>query len=155
MSTSRPAASPSPARWWRGAGKVVTEKDTKTHASRRLAIDEGTAAALQQQLERATARAQACGLTGLSPDGAVFPRRPDGSPWSPNDATKAFIRLRKAVGLPEVRLHDLRHFSATRLLAAGVPVRTVSGRLGHATASTTLSVYAHFVEQSDRDEPRN
>ncbi len=34
-------------------------------------------------------------------------------------------------------------------MAAGVPVKTVSGRLGHANAATTLNVYAHFVESSD------
>ena len=34
---------------------------------------------------------------------------------------------------------------------AGVPVRTVSGRLGHSNATTTLGVYAHFVEASDQD----
>jgi integrase len=68
-----------------------------------------------------------------------------------NDVTKDFIRLRNKVGLKEVRLHDLRHFSATRLLAAGIPIRTVSGRLGHANASTTLGVYAHFVQDSDRE----
>jgi len=49
-----------------------------------------------------------------------------------------------------LRLHDLRHFAATRLLAAGVPVRTVSGRLGHANAATTLGVYAHFLAESDQ-----
>jgi hypothetical protein len=49
-----------------------------------------------------------------------------------------------------VRLHDLRHLHATQLLAAGVPVRTVSGRLGHANAATTLNVYGHFLEASDR-----
>jgi len=32
-----------------------------------------------------------------------------------------------------------------------VPVRTVSGRLGHANAATTPNVYAHFLEASDRD----
>jgi hypothetical protein len=70
---------------------------------------------------------------------------------TPDHATKAFSRLRDRVGLPDVRLHDLRHFAATRLLAAGVPVRTVSGRLGHANAATTLGVYAHFVQESDRE----
>lgn len=55
------------------------------------------------------------------------------------------------MGLAGMRLHDLRHFAATRLLAAGIPVRTVRGRLGHSNASTTLSVYAHFLEESDRD----
>ncbi len=35
--------------------------------------------------------------------------------------------------------------------AAGVLVRTVSGRLGHANAATTLGVYAHYVKESDRE----
>ncbi len=71
--------------------------------------------------------------------------------WVPNEVSKDFIRLRKTVKLDTVRLHDLRHFAATCLLAAGVPVRTVSGRLGHANAATTLGVYAHVVEESDKD----
>jgi len=82
----------------------------------------------------------------------VFTRSVDGTElWVPNEVTKVFISLRNKVGLKNVRLHDLRHFAATRLLAAGVPVRTVSGRLGHANAATTLGVYAHVVEESDRE----
>jgi len=130
---------------------VVVEKDTKTHSSRRIAIDDETAAALVAQRVRMTARATACDAK-LSDDARVFSREADGSkPWTPNDVTKAFIRVRNRAGLGGVRLHDLRHFAATRLLAAGVPVRTVSGRLGHANAATTLGVYAHFVEESDRE----
>ena len=53
-------------------------------------------------------------------------------------------------GISGVPFHDLRHFAATRLLSAGVDVRTVSGRLGHANAATTLGVYAHFLESSDQ-----
>ena len=49
-----------------------------------------------------------------------------------------------------MRLHDLRHFVATQLLSAGVDVRTVAGRLGHRNASTTLNVYAAFLEQTDK-----
>jgi hypothetical protein len=37
------------------------------------------------------------------------------------------------------------------MMTAGIPVRTVAGRLGHANPSTTLSVYTHFVEASDQD----
>ena len=49
------------------------------------------------------------------------------------------------VALDNVRLHDLRHFAATRLLAAGVPVRTVSGRLGHANAPTLAATTARLT----------
>lgn len=81
----------------------------------------------------------------------MFSPEPDGArPWTPDHLTKAFQSIRTKLGLHTVRLHDLRHFAATRLLAAGVPVRTVSGRLGHANPSTTLSVYAHFLEASDQ-----
>jgi integrase len=37
------------------------------------------------------------------------------------------------------------------MLAAGVPVKTVAGRLGHANAATTLNVYAHALESSDAE----
>lgn len=47
--------------------------------------------------------------------------------------------------LPAIRLHDLRHTHATLLLAAGVPVKVVSERLGHANATITLGVYAHVM----------
>lgn len=47
--------------------------------------------------------------------------------------------------LPAIRLHDLRHTHATLLLAAGIPVKVVSERLGHANATITLGVYAHVM----------
>ena len=80
----------------------------------------------------------------------VFSDSSDGSvPWRPNRVTHAFVHLCNEVDVSGVRLHDLRHFAATRLLAAGVPVNTVAGRPGHANASTTLNVYGHFLESSD------
>ena len=45
--------------------------------------------------------------------------------------------------LPVIRLHDLRDTHATLLLADGVPVKVVSERLGHASATITLTVYQH------------
>jgi integrase len=64
--------------------------------------------------------------------------------------SRRFRELVREVGLSGVRLHDLRHYVATRLLAAGVDVRTVAGRLGHRHAATTLNVYSHFVPEADR-----
>ncbi|MHB1536451.1 MAG: tyrosine-type recombinase/integrase [Acidimicrobiales bacterium] len=133
------------------AHSVVVEKDTKTHASRRIALDPGTVVIVKAHRDRMASRVESCGGR-LADDAHVFSHEVDGSrPWAPNDVTKVFIRVRNRAGLGTVRLHDLRHFAATRLLAAGVSVRTVSGRLGHANAATTLGVYAHFVEESDRE----
>jgi integrase len=102
-----------------------------------------------RSLRRMTARATACGTT-LAEDAFVFSESADAKrPWHPDTPTARFVRLRHNVGLDNVRLHDLRHMHATQLLAAGVPVRTVSGRLGHANAATTLNVYAHFLEASE------
>jgi integrase len=129
-------------------------KDTKTHAARRIALDPTTTEALTARQSRAAATAAAAGV-GLVAEAFVFSRSPDGSvAFPPNDVTKEFIRLRKQLGFGGVRLHDLRHFAATQMLGAGVPVRTVSGRLGHANAATTLGVYGHFLDAPDRDAAR-
>ncbi len=127
----------------------LAEKSTKTHASRRISLDRATVRNLQSQRRRSEERARAVG-SKLPAKAYVFSDSPDGSvPWRPNRVTHAFIHLCNEVDVSGVRLHDLRHFAATRLLAAGVPVNTVAGRLGHANASTTLNVYGHFLESSD------
>jgi integrase len=87
----------------------------------------------------------------LADDAFMFSGRADGSsPWLPNRTTKRFVAARLGAGLSHFRLHDLRHFMATQMLAAGVPIVTVSQRLSHARASTTLNVYAHSVPGGDR-----
>lgn len=51
--------------------------------------------------------------------------------------------------LPNIHLHDLRHTSATLLLANHVDIETVSHRLGHSKPSITLDVYGHWMEETD------
>jgi len=46
--------------------------------------------------------------------------------------------------------HKLRHYSATELIRAGVDIRTVAGRLGHAEGGTTLTYYAAWVREADQ-----
>jgi hypothetical protein len=46
--------------------------------------------------------------------------------------------------------HKLRHYSATELIRAGVDIRTVAGRLGHAEGGTTLAYYAAWVREADQ-----
>lgn len=52
--------------------------------------------------------------------------------------------------LPLIPFHGLRHTSATLLIADRQDIRTVSSRLGHAQASTTMNIYAHALQETDR-----
>jgi integrase len=84
-------------------------------------------------------------------DAYVFSHAVDGSkPFRPDNVTGFFTRVRDSLGFHDVRLHDLRHFTATQLIGAGVDVRTVAGRLGHSDPSVTLRVYSHALEERDR-----
>ena len=47
-------------------------------------------------------------------------------------------------GVEGVRLHDLRHFYASGLIASGCDVVAVQRALGHAKSTTTLTTYAHL-----------
>lgn len=51
---------------------------------------------------------------------------------------------RTSAGLPHVRLHDLRHFYASGMIAAGCDVVAVQRALGHSSATTTLNTYSHL-----------
>ena len=95
-------------------------------------------------------RAEFCGVV-LDPKGYVFTDHERGvEPWRPDRVTLAFKRMCGELEFTGIRFHDLRHFAATSLLSAGIDVRTVSGRLGHANAATTHGTYAHFVGAADR-----
>jgi integrase len=49
-----------------------------------------------------------------------------------------------------IRLHDARHTAATMMLRAGVPVKVVSQRLGHADVAVTMRVYQHTTAHDDQ-----
>jgi integrase len=126
-------------------------RPTKTHRTHRTDLDGGTLAVLEEHRARVEVWARKMGMAALPPSAFLFSSEPDGSrPWRPNWVTKRFIASRRAAGLAPFRLHDLRHFVATEMLAAGVPIVTVAQRLNHARVSTTLNVYAHAIPGGDR-----
>ena len=76
----------------------------------------------------------------------------DGSYMRPSKVASAFSRMASEAGLPEgTHFHTLRHTHATWLLANGVDVKTVAERLGHASPSTTLAIYAHVLPGRDQE----
>jgi integrase len=76
---------------------------------------------------------------------------PDGAPWPPDTFSKQFSAIAKVAGLHGFRFHDIRHAFATLTLADGRPVKEVQLLMGHSTASTTLSFYAHPVHGLGRE----
>lgn len=76
-----------------------------------------------------------------------------GYPLSPTNFSRRWFRplLREAGISDSFTFHQLRHYHASVLLEAGVPVKVVSERLGHASAKMTLDVYAHVIDhQQDK-----
>jgi integrase len=131
---------------------VGTEKDTKTHQMRRIALDTETVVLLTEHKERCAQRLSDVGAA-LTDDMYVFSnaRKYEPTlPCSPHSVSSRYRNLARRLGI-DTHIHALRHYSATELLTAGVDLRTVAGRLGHGGGgATTLRVYAAWVAASDR-----
>ncbi len=133
------------------ANHLVAVKDTKTHQARRIALDPSTVDVLRAHRDRVDERAAMAGVV-LSPAAYVWSQDLDaGTPYRPDRVTGAFRTLRDRLDLAHVTFHSLRHFTATTLAAAGVGIRTIAGRLGHANPGITLRTYAHFLDAADRE----
>ena len=72
-----------------------------------------------------------------------------GFPLHPGIPGKHMSGILERNGLPRVTLHSLRHTNATLLISGGVDVRTMSGRLGHSQASTTMNIYAETIQSAE------
>jgi hypothetical protein len=129
--------------------QALVHKDTKTHAKRRVAVGAGTLDMLRRRRVEQAEQALAFGVA-LPADAYVFSHVPDGTkPIDPDRISHRFLRLARRLGVI-CRLHDLRHFMVTQLVAVGVDWSTVSGRAGHADGHMTLATYAHFQQAQDR-----
>ena len=78
----------------------------------------------------------------------------DGTPIHPHVVSDAFKKLVARSALPRIRFHDLRHTHATLLLKAGVPIKVVSERLGHATPGFTMATYQHVLPGMQQEAAR-
>jgi len=88
--------------------------------------------------------------TAWQDTGFVFTKA-DGRPHDPEKVTKAFANTATQAGLVGIRLHDLRHSHASLMLKAGVSPKAISERLGHASISITMDVYAHLLPGMQED----
>jgi integrase len=108
---------------------------------RQVALDPATVAALRTHRARQLEERLALGEGYADEDLVVC--LVDGRPLHPKTLSYYFVRAARRLGLPTIRLHDLRHTHATLALKAGVHPRVVQERLGHANVSITLDTYSH------------
>jgi integrase len=144
------------------AGKRITIRQTRTMVGDRpetgtpktaagvrvIALDDATVAALRRWKGRQGRERLAMGA-GWFDTGGLIATEPDGTPIHPQVLTRRFHAASKAAGLPAIRLHDVRHSYATAALGAGVPVKVLAARLGHADIAVTLRTYAHVMPNDD------
>ena len=119
-------------------GDQVVEGPPKSARSRRvLPLDQRTVEVLGRHWKQQTRKA----LEGVwGPVEYVF-TDPDGQPLHPAWVSRRFSEIVDRLGLPPIRLHDLRHTSASLGLAAGESLKAVSARLGHSSIVVTADTY--------------
>ncbi len=123
---------------------VVQLGTPKTAKGRRtVSLDAVTVTALREHRKRQAAERLQMGAGWHDLD-LVFPRI-DGTPLHPERFSRSFNDRVRQLGLPRIRLHDLRHGWATLALSAGVHPKVVQERLGHANISITLDTYSHVA----------
>lgn len=130
-----------------GALHIGTPKTKKS--TRRVPLDDDTIAALREHRKRQLEERLFLGVEWKQTD-RVF-ARPDGEGLMPEYVSRTFRNLVEKADLPRIRLHELRHTSASLALAAGVPPRVVSERLGHSTIAITQNIYTHIFDELSRD----
>jgi integrase len=144
--------------------RVAIEGPTKTHQGRRVALDEIGVEVLRRHWLFVTNRSEVVESSLVEDPYVLSYQAHSGTPVSPDTLTHRFASLCKTVEAKEragaehgekvepygFHFHELRHFSVTTLLAAGVDIRTVAERHGHAQATMTLNRYAHALPERDR-----
>jgi integrase len=72
-----------------------------------------------------------------------------GNHLKPDSVTAKACLIAKRAGLNDTSLHTLRHSHGSQLLSAGVPLPTVSKRLGHSSVYVTATVYSHALAKDE------
>lgn len=126
--------------------QTIVER-TKTGAGRRVALAPATVACLRAH--RAAQHRRRLAARTWTVTGLIFDRG-DGRQLHNTVVREHFIRDCALAGVPLIQLKALRHTAATLMVANGLPLHTVSKRLGHSTIRLTADLYAHASPDADR-----
>ena len=124
-----------------------TRGKTKT-ARRNIALDNTTLAVLDGWRALQTAEFAAVGID--NDEQWVFTTG-NGNTVHPHAVRESFLRIVNNANVRRIRFHDLRHTHGSLLLQAGIPVKVVSERLGHANIAFTIQTYQHLLPGMQAD----
>lgn len=79
----------------------------------------------------------------LAADAPVLVSSKAGTALDDSNVRRRFSKLMDELGIEGVTPHTCRHTCATEMAAAGVPPRAIQSIMGHASYSTTASIYTH------------
>ena len=122
---------------------------TKTSNSRRFSPPPQVFDILRSVKAVQDAQKILAGDAWMDQDGLVF-TMPDGRPLAPNTLRKHFRKIAAQIGLPDLRVHDLRHSFVCFLLASGVDPSSVAYVVGHSNVNTTMNIYSRYTADSDK-----
>ena len=134
-------------------GKEYVFSSLKNDKPRMVVAADGVMDVLKKQKARQQRWAELAGDGWNNADNLVFTTEL-GRYLSNQTVYLAFKKVVKALGLENVRFHDLRHTFAVNSLKAGDDIKTVQENLGHHTASFTLDVYAHVTGGMKQDSAK-
>ena len=127
------------------AGSRTIEAETKTARSvRTLPVPKTVANVLEVHRARQREELEHLLSLGIRAESEYMFLSEFGRPLDPDNASKAFKRFARAAGLGDRHVHELRHLSASLLLARGVPMPEISRILGHSSSRVTDEVYSHL-----------
>lgn len=130
-------------------GNEITDTPKSRNSKRRIPIGEN----LKNEFKKYHLRCCEIFLKQgkrVKPDDYVICRS-DGTFYEPNSFTRAWSRFLEKNGIRHLKLHGLRHTSATLLLKGGIDVKTISTRLGHADPTLVLTTYGHTLDSMSRN----
>lgn len=133
-----------------GRGRAVSTHQPKTRRGHRLVSLDATTVDLLRT-HRAAQLAERDRLGPAWTDSGFMFCGAEGLPLHPDTISSWFKELTAPLDIPQIRLHDTRHTSATLALKAGVHPKVVSERLGHATVGITLDLYSHVLDGMQED----
>ena len=133
-----------------GGNKGYQYAIPKSNKPRTVVLPDLALQALHLQQKKQNELRLLVGPAWNNPDNLVFTDEM-GSHLKHDMVYRNLKRIFTAMGVPNLRFHDLRHSYAVLSLQSGCDIKTVQENLGHYAAAFTLDTYGHVTEQMRRD----